>query len=170
MKYNRGFYKIRESDLVDRLGRFKQDAKYGQEGFALECVVANLFSSKGYWILVGYKTSDGDGRYGGSQSADMGIDLLVERGGQKTVVQCKHYDGTHVRGPEVCQLLGSCLVAGAMRGIFVTTSGFTKQCGDIRRLALDRGHELFLWDWEVLGRELRENLLNEADCDVPGDS
>ena len=161
---------MRESDLVDRLGRFKQDAKYGREGFALECVVANLFRAKGYWILVGYKASDGDGRYGGSQSADMGIDLLLEKGGQKTVVQCKHYGGTHVRGPEVCQLLGSCLVAGATRGIFVTTSGFTKQCEEIRRLALDRGHELFLWDWKSLRRELQENLLNGTGCNVLDDS
>lgn len=158
MTYNEGFYSIRESDLNDRLARFKQ-TKYGQVGYALECIVANLFSVKGYWICSGYKVGDWAGKYGGSQSADMGIDLLVERCGQKTVVQCKHYDSTPVRGPDVCQLLGSCLVAGTMRGLFITTSGFTAQCDKIRRLALNNEYELNLWDWKRLSRELSENLL-----------
>lgn len=162
MKHNKGFYRICESDLGGRLGRFKRDAKYGREGFALECIVANLFGAKGYWIQIGYNASDGGGKYGGSQSADMGIDLLVEKDGQKTVVQCKHYDRAPVRGSEVCQLLGSCLVAGATCGIFVTTSRFTKQCEYIRQLTLDRGYELHLWDWERLRRELDKTLLNEG--------
>ena len=161
MKHNEGFYRICKSDLGDRLWRFKKDEKYGRDGFALECVVANLFSAKGYWILAGYNASDGCGRYSGSQSADMGIDILVEKDGQKTVVQCKHYDRNLVRGPEVCQLLGSCLVAGATYGVFITTSGFTKQCRQICRLTLDRGYGLDLWSWDMLRRELNENLLNE---------
>ena len=162
MKHNEGFYRICKLDLDDRLGKFKHDTKYGREGFALECVVANLFSAKGYWIRVGYNASGEGGRYSGGQSADMGVDLLVEKSGQKTVVQCKHYDRVPVRGPDVCQLLGSCLVVGATRGIFVTTSGFTKQCEQIRQLTLDRGYGLCLWDWERLRRELDENLLNEG--------
>ena len=163
---------IYESDLRDRLGRFKRDTtRYGQKGRALECVVANLFSAKGYWIRVGYNASDwSGGRYGGDQSADMGIDLLVAKDGQKTVVQCKHYDRTPVRGPDVCQLLGSCLVAGVTRGIFVTTSKFTEQCREICRLALNMGHELSLWDWETLRCELHEHLLHETSRNVPDDS
>ena len=159
MKLNGGFYGICEPDLDDRLRRFKGNAKYGRDGLALECVVANLFGAKGFWIRVGYKASDWSGRYDGSKSADMGIDLLVERGGQKTVVQCKHYEKTPVGGPDVCQLLGSCLVAGATRGIFITTSRFTEQCREIHRLALNQGYELDLWDWERLRRELDESLL-----------
>ena len=162
---------IYESDLRDRLDRFNRDTtRYGQKGRALECVVANLFSAKGYWIRDGYNASVWSGRYGGSQSADMGIDLLVEKDGQMTVVQCKHYDSASVGGPDICQLLGSCLVAGATRGIFVTTSKFTEQCGKICRLALDMGHELSLWDWETLRRELYEHLLNETSSNVPDDS
>lgn len=162
MTCNRGFYKINRSDLDDRLWRFQRDNTYGEKGFALECVVANLFSAKNYWILKGYNVKKDDGRYYGSQVKDVGIDILVQNGGGKhTVVQCKHYDKTSVGGPDICQLLGSCLVEGTTHGIFVTTSRFTRQCWDIRRQMTNCGYNLDLWDWEFLRCELSDNLLPE---------
>lgn len=160
MSYNRGFYSIKHSDLDDRLRRLR-GGRFGRPGFAFECVMANLFQAKGYWVTKGYNVDDWEGLpYGDRQTSDMGIDLSVERAGRKTVVQCKHYvEGTPVGGEDVNKLLGSVSHTGAKAGVFVTTSAFTKQCYEIQRSSLATDVNLELWDWPKVKDEMRTHLL-----------
>ena len=163
MNYNRGFYRIGKPDLDDRLGRLRS-GKFGGPGFAFECVIANLFQAKGYWVTKGYNVNDWEDQpYGDKQTGDMGIDLSVERAGRKTVVQCKHYrGGTLVGGEDVNKLLGSVSHTGAKGGVFVTTSAFTKQCYEIQRLSLVTDVNLELWDWPMVKEEIRTYLLGQV--------
>jgi restriction system protein len=55
---------------------------------------------------------------------DRGIDLVVNRNGQRGVVQCKRYEDNIGPGT-VRELIGAMTNAGVDHGFLVTTSGFT---------------------------------------------
>ena len=57
-------------------------------------------------------------------SGDRGIDLVVSRNGQLSVVQCKRYE-TNIGPSTVRELVGAMTNVGADHGFLVTTSGFT---------------------------------------------
>ena len=77
-----------------------------------ETYVGMLFERAGYRV----KQTGGKG--------DRGIDLMVNRNGRTSVVQCKRYGGDVGPGA-VRELIGAMTNAGATRGVLVTTSGFT---------------------------------------------
>ncbi len=77
-----------------------------------EAYVGVLFERSGYRV----KQTGGKG--------DRGIDLMVNRNGKTSVVQCKRY-GDDVGPGAVRELIGAMTNAGVTRGVLVTTSGFT---------------------------------------------
>ena len=69
----------------------------------------------------GYKVEHRGGR------GDEGIDLLAARGGETIAIQCKRYDQGQITPKHVREFLGAITAAKVDRGVFVTTSTYTKR-------------------------------------------
>lgn len=82
-----------------------------------ELAVADVLRAYGYDLR----------RVGGS--GDRGVDLTgTDAGGRKVIVQCKRYGPDNkVGSPAVQSFIGTVVNQGADRGIFVTTSTYTRQ-------------------------------------------
>ena len=84
-----------------------------KDGFDFENAVADLYRKLGYKVKVTKGTGDG------------GVDLILKKDGQITIVQCKAH--THQVGPEpVRALWGVREDFGATSAIFVAYSGVTQ--------------------------------------------
>ena len=68
----------------------------------------------------------------GGANPDGGIDLVIEKDGTRTAVQCKHWKTWNVGVKAVREFLGALTEAGIQRGLFITLGGYT---GDAKRLA-----------------------------------
>ena len=156
---NKGFYEIEKTDLENRFEQF-QGGRFGEKGFAFECIIGNLFSAMGYQIETGY---DGKKwlweRYNGRQRGDKGVDLLVEKNGIKTIIQCKHYCGKTVGVQEILELIGTCKKLRNAKRLFITTSSFSKEACDEYRDAVNDGVDIELWDWNKLRLQIEKHLL-----------
>ena len=102
-----------------------------------EQAVAALFRSDGYAATVS----------GGAN--DRGIDIYLEKEGQKAVVQCKRYK-QKISPMQIRDFIGAMNGAGVEVGYFVTTSGFTKAAYEAAkrssyRVRLVNGRELGQW-------------------------
>lgn len=107
---------------------------------AFEKYVGTLFAKRGYRVQDT------------QASADEGIDLIVRRGRQMAVVQCKRYQGS-VGQPVVRDLYGVMLHTGAKEAYLVTTGSVTAAA---RRWAADKPIHLVdqhrLVEWTRTGR------------------
>lgn len=104
---------------------------------AFEEYVGILFEKEGYRVK----------RTGGS--GDRGIDLVVSRNRERSLVQCKRYENDIGPGA-VRELIGAMTSAGATHGFLVTTSGFTEGAREEARKApykirLLDGTEIVRW-------------------------
>jgi restriction system protein len=63
----------------------------------------------------------------GGSAPDGGVDLVLRKGGQKTLVQCKHWKSQQVGVPIVRELLGAMTAQGASGAIVVTAGGYTAE-------------------------------------------
>ncbi len=104
-------------------------------GEAFEEVLVAHFRAQGY---VARLTPNG---------ADFGADLVLERDGQKTVVQAKRWSGT-VGVRAVQEVVAARAHYKATKAMVVTSSGFTDQA-----VQLARSNAVELWDGERLSRE-----------------
>jgi len=73
------------------------------------------------------------------KTADRGVDVEayhMDEFGHRTkyIVQCKFYDKTPVSSPDLQQFAGAIATHNAGRGIFITSSHFTKEAEEIARL------------------------------------
>jgi hypothetical protein len=75
----------------------------------------------------------------GGAKPDGGIDLIIEKDGQKKAVQCKHWKGRDVGVKAVREFLGALTDAQIPKGIFITLNGYT---ADAKQLAEKRGIEI----------------------------
>lgn len=75
---------------------------------------------------LGYKVD----RRGGAH-ADGGIDLVIEKDGQKLGVQCKHWKTWNVRPKEVREFVGALHIAELKSGYYVTLQGCTEAAGEL---------------------------------------
>ena len=89
--------------------------------FQFEKVVALAYSKLGYAVT----------RRGGA-NPDGGIDLVIEKDGQRTAVQCKQWKTWNVGVKSVREFLGALTDAGISKGIFITLRGYS---GDAKQLA-----------------------------------
>jgi len=68
----------------------------------------------------------------GGANPDGGIDLIVQKDGERISVQCKHWQNWDVKVTTVREFLGALADAGIKKGIFVTLNGYT---GEAKQLA-----------------------------------
>jgi restriction system protein len=113
--------------------------------------------------LQGYQVAET-----GGAGADGGIDLVLRKGGEKHLVQCKQWRAQKVGVQVVRELYGAMAACGAASGFVVTSGRFTE---DARAFA--KGRNLSLMDGEALFALIRaargargEEAVREAK-DVP---
>lgn len=87
---------------------------YSEKPTDFEGLCSELFESLGYIAKLTPPTNDG------------GYDILLTRGGEKTIVECKCYSIGHKVGrPNIQKLVGANNVVLADKMIFITTSDFS---------------------------------------------
>jgi len=96
--------------------------------FQFEKLVALAYRNLGYTVT----------RRGGAYP-DGGIDLVVEKDGQRSAVQCKQWKKWNVGVKAVREFLGALTDAGIENGIFITLRGYT---GEAKQLAGKHGIEI----------------------------
>ncbi len=125
IKQLRGYGPLAPSNLKTTLGLLGYGGKRtsfvslaekinSMTGVEFEEFVAEVFQKQGYRVEFTEITGD------------HGIDLLLRKNKEQTVVQCKRWEGS-VGEPIVRDFFGSMISCGADRGIIVTTAYFTQQ-------------------------------------------
>lgn len=105
------------ADLIERLRAI--------DWFQFEKVVALTYRKLGHTVT----------RRGGA-NPDGGIDLVIEKDGQRVAVQCKQWKTWNVGVKAVREFLGALTDAKIERGLFVTLGGYT---GEAKQLADKHG-------------------------------
>ena len=122
----------------------------------LEDLVVKLFKAKGFDARKNGKTNQSDG----------GIDVIANIQGNEVFIQIKHYgnSGNPIRSASVRDFYGA-VTNVAHRGIFITTSYFTK---DSHSFADDPSRTKFLelWDAEKFQDEVRRYLIEQDNSDL----
>ena len=93
----------------------------------------------------------------GGGGADGGVDLVLTKGGEKSLVQCKHWRAQQVGVAVVRELYGVMAARGATGGFVVTSGSYSN---DARAFAQGRNVELI--DGPALTRMLREAQADKA--------
>ncbi len=96
--------------------------------FQFEKLVALVYRKLGFTVT----------RRGGA-NPDGGIDLVIEKDGQRSAVQCKQWRTWNVGVKAVREFLGALTDAGISKGVFITLCGYT---GDAKQLAEKHGIEI----------------------------
>lgn len=96
--------------------------------FQFEKLVALVYRKLGYSVT----------RRGGA-NPDGGVDLVIEKDGRQTAVQCKQWKTWNVGVKAVREFLGALTDAGIRQGIFITLCGYT---GEAKQLAGKHGIEI----------------------------
>jgi len=94
---------------------------HSMDWFQFEKLVGHVYQKLGYTVT----------RRGGA-NPDGGIDLIIEKDGQLTAVQCKQWKVWNVGVRPVREFLGALTDAGIQKGIFITLRGYTN---DAQQLA-----------------------------------
>lgn len=84
--------------------------------FQFEKLVAAMYRKLGYRVT----------RHGGA-NPDGGIDLFIEKHGEQTAVQCKHWKNRDVGVRSIREFLGALTDSGLRGGIFVTLCGYSEE-------------------------------------------
>lgn len=93
----------------------KREYLLGLSPVAFEEHVGKLFLALGYKVRVT------------PRSNDKGVDLYLDKGGRRSIVQCKRYRAAVVGRPEIQQTFGVLRDEKASEAFVVTTSGFSRQ-------------------------------------------
>jgi hypothetical protein len=107
-------------DFVERLRSI--------DWFQFEQIVGLTYQKLGYAVT----------RRGGA-NPDGGIDLIIEKDGRNSGVQCKHWKAWNVGVKPVREFLGALTDSGIRHGVFVMLGGCT---GDAKQLADKHGIEI----------------------------
>ena len=114
---------IKKSVCDDLLNKILEQSPYSFEQFVVDLIVA-----------MGYGGNIEDAGKATKKSGDEGIDGLVKEdklGLEKIYIQAKRYTKDNLIGrPDIQQFIGALQLKGAKKGIFITTSDFTKQAID----------------------------------------
>ncbi len=96
--------------------------------FQFEKLVALAYENQGFSVT----------RSGGA-NPDGGIDLVIEKDGQRSAVQCKQWKVWNVGVKPIREFLGALTDAQIQHGIFITLNGYS---GDAKQLAEKHGIEI----------------------------
>jgi hypothetical protein len=102
-----------DKELLDHL--------HSIDWFQFEKLVELVYQNLGYYVI----------RRGGA-NPDGGIDLLIEKDGERTAIQCKQWKTWNVGVRQVREFLGALTHANIPKGIFITLRGYT---GDAKKFA-----------------------------------
>jgi restriction system protein len=141
------------SELVERL-------RSGTPAFFERAIVSLL-------LAMGYGGSSRDAGRAIGQSGDDGVDGVIDQdplGVDQIYVQAKRYaDGNQVGPAAIREFFGSLSLKKAQKGIFVTTSGFSKSAVETARQI---GARIVLIDAEQLGRLMVRHNVGCRDQEV----
>jgi restriction system protein len=84
-----------------------------------ELLVSELYRRRGFKVEFGVGTGP-----------DNGIDVILKKGEERALVQCKHWKAWKVGVKELREFFGVLISDGAARGIFVTSKSFTREALD----------------------------------------
>lgn len=132
------------SDELTKYLTAKYDTRYALNPRKFELIVASVFRDAGYQVRVT------------SYSGDDGIDLIVcdSQAGETLGVQIKRY-GNRIEAEQIRAFGGALVLAGMTRGIFVTTSAFTRGAASTARRFSAMGLAVELEDGERFFDRLR---------------
>lgn len=140
-------------DLIDRL-------RSGTPAFFERAIVSLL-------LAMGYGGSSADAGRAIGQSGDDGVDGVIDQdplGVDQIYVQAKRYSEGNLVGPAaIREFFGSLSLKKAQKGIFVTTSGFTRSATETARQI---GARIVLIDAQQLGRLMVRHNVGCRDQDV----
>lgn len=108
-------------------------------GIEFEKFIASLFNQMGFFVEVT------------KASGDQGIDVIIEKNGQKIGVQTKCYAGT-VSNKAIQEVVAGLRYYGLSKGMVITNSYFTESA-----IKLAESNEVVLWDRDMLKNKLNEN-------------
>lgn len=141
------------SDLIERL-------RSGTPAF-FERTIVNLL------LAMGYGGSSADAGRAIGQSGDDGVDGVIDQdplGVDQIYVQAKRYaDGNLVGSGAIREFFGSLSLKKAQKGIFVTTSGFSRNAVETARQI---GARIVLIDAQQLGRLMVRHNVGCRDQEV----
>jgi restriction system protein len=106
--------RAKRSSLINAAHARGSASVAGMNWQEFELLIGEAFRQRGYRV-----------EERGGSGADGGIDLVLKRDGQKTLVQCKHWKVYKVGVSVVRELYGVMTATGAARGIVVTSGRFT---------------------------------------------
>ena len=84
-----------------------------------EFLVAEAFRRQGYQV-----------EYSLGRGADSGVDLILQREGRKSLVQCKQWKVYSVGAPVIREMFGQMTAENAQEAIIVTSGKFTRDAQD----------------------------------------
>jgi len=93
--------------------------------FQFEELVALVYQKLGYAVT----------RRGG-ENPDGGIDLIVEKDGQRAAVQCKQWKTWNVGVRNVREFLGAMTHGQIEQGVFITLRGYTREAKQLAEFVL----------------------------------
>ena len=124
--------------LIDTAARSPAaDALHGMTWQSFEVLVGEGFRRQGYLV----EETGGGG-------ADGGVDLVLGKGGDRFLVQCKQWKAFRVGVTVVRELYGVMAARGAAGGFVVTSGRFTQEATDFasgRNIRLIDGEALLQW-------------------------
>ncbi len=126
------------------------DALDGMSWQRFELLVGEAFRQRGYRVLEN-----------GGGGADGGVDLVLGKGGEKFLVQCKQWRAYKVGVDVVRQLYGVMAARGAAGGFVVTSGRFTPEAQDFAR-----GRNVVLIDGAELHRMLQSGAAGSTPTQV----
>ena len=116
--------------------------------YQFEQLIARLLQHEGYEVT-----------HQGGAKADGGVDLIAQRGGVKTVVQCKHWQHWRVKEGTIREMIGTRTLYGGDRLSLYTLNPST---GPAEQLARSQGIEI-VTENEILARLRAVGAENFAD-------
>lgn len=135
----------------------KYEARFEVHPTLMEETVASVFRGLGY-------SAQAVGR-----SGDDGIDVILERAGERIGVQVKRYKNS-IQVEQIRALTGALVLGGLTRGIFVTTSTFQRGAPSTAERLARRGYPIELVDaprfYEMLQLAERTMYASREDFDI----
>jgi restriction system protein len=132
---------------------------------SLETLRATSWKDFEYLVAEAYRRQGFTVDYSVSKGSDGGVDLVLQRDGRRSLVQCKQWKAFSVGRPVLQQMFGIMTAEGADEAIIVTSGRFT---GEAREFAngkpmqlLDGSNLLELVKSVQAGRETGSNVVPE---------